>query len=105
MFHASWAAGHNSTNYEKFYAAPPGSIYRVVQYQASYEPYVILKREGPPWCVPRFPMNPPPVSSLIKFSGKPGVMKDLSAMEAIRLPVFLRCICLEFHTSCWPIIS
>lgn len=57
MFHASWAAGHNSTNYEKFYTAPPGSIYRVVQYQASYEPYVIFKREGPPWCVPRFPMN------------------------------------------------
>jgi hypothetical protein len=49
MFHASWAAGHNSTNYEKFYAAPPGSIYRVGQYQASYEPYVIFKKTGPPW--------------------------------------------------------
>lgn len=49
MFHASWAPGHNSTDYEKFYAAPPGDIYAVMKYQPAYEPYVIFKKTGPPW--------------------------------------------------------
>ncbi|KAJ8076862.1 hypothetical protein PM082_001285 [Marasmius tenuissimus] len=54
MFHASWDAGHNSTNYARFYAAPPGEVYKVTEYQAAYEPYVVFKKEGPPWCDERF---------------------------------------------------
>ncbi|KAF8633341.1 hypothetical protein AX17_004513 [Amanita inopinata Kibby_2008] len=54
MFHAAWTAGHNSTDYPRYFAAGPGEVYKVTQYQAAYEPYVILKREGPPWCDERF---------------------------------------------------
>ncbi|KAF8070769.1 glycosyltransferase family 49 protein [Lyophyllum atratum] len=54
MFHASWAPGHNSTDYKKYYAAPPGDVYKVTQYHSAYEPYVIFKKEGPPWCDDRF---------------------------------------------------
>ncbi|KAE9408757.1 hypothetical protein BT96DRAFT_1100066 [Gymnopus androsaceus JB14] len=54
MFHASWEVGHNSTDYPRYYAAPPGEIYKVTKYQAAYEPYIIFKREGPPWCDERF---------------------------------------------------
>ncbi len=39
MFHASWAPGHNSTDYERFYAASPGEVYQVTGYQSAYEPY------------------------------------------------------------------
>jgi glycosyltransferase-like protein LARGE len=49
MFHAAWSPGHNSTDYERYYAAAPGEIYKVTQYQSAYEPYVIVKKEGPPW--------------------------------------------------------
>ncbi|GLB37762.1 putative D-isomer specific 2-hydroxyacid dehydrogenase family protein [Lyophyllum shimeji] len=51
MFHASWAPGHNSTDYKRVYAAPPGDVYKVTQYHSAYEPYVIFKKEGPPWSV------------------------------------------------------
>lgn len=54
MFHASWAPGHNSTDYERFYAASPGEVYQVTGYQSAYEPYVIFKADGPPWCDERF---------------------------------------------------
>ncbi|KAG8694914.1 hypothetical protein FRC11_001878, partial [Ceratobasidium sp. 423] len=54
MFHQSWAPGHNSTDYEQYYAAQPGEVYRVTTYQKSYEPYVIMRRDGPPWCDERF---------------------------------------------------
>ncbi|KAG5647110.1 hypothetical protein DXG03_001481 [Asterophora parasitica] len=54
MFHASWAPGHNSTDYKRYYAAPPGDVYKVTQYQSAYEPYVIFKKDGPPWCDERF---------------------------------------------------
>ncbi|KAG6837060.1 hypothetical protein H0H93_015328 [Arthromyces matolae] len=54
MFHASWAPGHNSTDYKRYYAAPPGDVYKVTQYTPAYEPYVIVKKEGPPWCDERF---------------------------------------------------
>ncbi|KAF8678953.1 Glycosyl-transferase for dystroglycan [Rhizoctonia solani] len=54
MFHQSWAPGHNSTDYEHYYAAQPGEVYRVTTYQKSYEPYVIMRRDGPPWCDERF---------------------------------------------------
>ncbi|KAG7091027.1 hypothetical protein E1B28_010088 [Marasmius oreades] len=53
-FHAIWEAGHNSTDYARFYSAPPGEVYRVSKYQAAYEPYVVYKKEGPPWCDERF---------------------------------------------------
>ena len=51
VFHRSWAPGHNSTDYARFYAAAPGEIYRVTSYQSAYEPYIIFKKEGPPWSV------------------------------------------------------
>ncbi|KAG6889925.1 hypothetical protein C0992_003520 [Termitomyces sp. T32_za158] len=54
MFHASWVPGHNSTDYKRFYAAPPGDVYKITQYTSAYEPYVVIKREGPPWCDERF---------------------------------------------------
>ncbi|KAG6902366.1 hypothetical protein C0995_000928 [Termitomyces sp. Mi166 len=38
MFHASWIPGHNGTDYKRFYAAPPGDIYKVTQYTSAYEP-------------------------------------------------------------------
>ncbi|KAI0062444.1 hypothetical protein BV25DRAFT_1915982 [Artomyces pyxidatus] len=53
-FHASWAPGHNSTDYKRFYAARPGEIYRVTTYQSAYEPYVIVKRDAGGWCDERF---------------------------------------------------
>ncbi|KAG9312076.1 glycosyltransferase family 49 protein [Chiua virens] len=54
MFHKSWAPGHNCSDYPRFYAAAPGEVYRIKQYQSAYEPYVIFKKEGPPWCDERF---------------------------------------------------
>lgn len=51
MFHKSWAPGHNSSDYPRFYSAAPGEVYRIRQYQSAYEPYVIFKKEGPPWYV------------------------------------------------------
>ncbi|KAH0829179.1 glycosyl-transferase for dystroglycan-domain-containing protein [Lanmaoa asiatica] len=54
MFHKSWAPGHSSSDYPRFYVAAPGEVYRIKQYQAAYEPYVIFKKEGPPWCDERF---------------------------------------------------
>ena len=49
MFHKSWAPGHGSTNYTRYYASLPGEVYRVISYSHSYEPYVIFKKEGTPW--------------------------------------------------------
>ncbi|GAA5862442.1 hypothetical protein JCM1840_004183 [Sporobolomyces johnsonii] len=54
MFHKSWAPGHGSTNYTRYYNAKPGEVYRVQGYTHSYEPYVIFKKEGTPWCDERF---------------------------------------------------
>ncbi|GAA5994846.1 glycosyltransferase family 49 protein [Rhodotorula paludigena] len=54
MFHKSWAPGHGSTNYTRYYEAQPGEVYRVHGYTHSYEPYVIFKKEGTPWCDERF---------------------------------------------------
>ncbi|KAJ7287252.1 glycosyltransferase family 49 protein [Mycena rebaudengoi] len=54
MFHASWGPGHSSSDYARYYAAPPGEIYKVTTYQSAYEPYVIFKKDGPPWCDERF---------------------------------------------------
>ncbi|KAH9846614.1 glycosyl-transferase for dystroglycan-domain-containing protein [Lenzites betulinus] len=54
-FHASWAPGHNSTDYEKYYAIPPDShtVYKVEHYQSAYEPYVITSKRVS-WCDERF---------------------------------------------------
>ena len=51
MFHAFWAPGHNATDYKRFYSSPPGEVYKVTKYQSAYEPYVIFKKNGPPWYV------------------------------------------------------
>lgn len=51
MFHKSWGPGHGSTNYTRYYDAQPGEVYRVLTYTHSYEPYVVFKKEGTPWCV------------------------------------------------------
>ena len=51
MFHKSWAPGHGSTNYTRYYEAQPGEVYRVLTYTHSYEPYVVFKKEGTPWSV------------------------------------------------------
>lgn len=53
-FHASFSAGHNSTDYRRFYAAKPGEIYKVTQYQPAYEPYVVVGRDAGGWCDERF---------------------------------------------------
>jgi glycosyltransferase-like protein LARGE len=52
MFHITWTRGHGSTNYTKWYGA--NDPYRVEEYNYSYEPYVIYKKEGSPWCDERF---------------------------------------------------
>jgi glycosyltransferase-like protein LARGE len=52
MFHRSWARGHSATNYAKFYIAD--EPYKVEDYNFSYEPYVIFKKQGSPWCDERF---------------------------------------------------
>ncbi|KAI0826101.1 glycosyl-transferase for dystroglycan-domain-containing protein [Irpex lacteus] len=56
-FHASWAPGHNSTDYAKFFSIPPGAeqVYEVprTHYQSAYEPYVIMSKRVT-WCDERF---------------------------------------------------
>ena len=49
MFHAFWSPGHNSTEYKRFYAASAGDVYKVTRYQSAYEPYIIFRKDGPPW--------------------------------------------------------
>ncbi|KAG0030301.1 hypothetical protein BGZ81_002838 [Podila clonocystis] len=51
-FHDFFPKGHNATDYEKWYVSD--TVYKVTTYQHSYEPYVILKKEGTPWCDERF---------------------------------------------------
>ncbi|KAI9266724.1 glycosyl-transferase for dystroglycan-domain-containing protein [Phascolomyces articulosus] len=52
MFHRAWSRGHGSTNYTHWYQAT--DPYKVVDYNYSYEPYVIMKKQGTPWCDERF---------------------------------------------------
>ncbi|KAG2183339.1 hypothetical protein INT43_006344 [Umbelopsis isabellina] len=52
MFHRAWKKGHGSTNYTKWYESD--AVYEVTDYNFSYEPYVIYKKEGSPWCDERF---------------------------------------------------
>ncbi|KAI0823147.1 glycosyl-transferase for dystroglycan-domain-containing protein [Trametes gibbosa] len=46
-FHAAWAPGHNSTDYEKYYSIPPTPT------RSAYEPYVITSKRVS-WCDERF---------------------------------------------------
>ncbi|KAI9272855.1 glycosyl-transferase for dystroglycan-domain-containing protein [Phascolomyces articulosus] len=52
MFHITWKPGHGATNYTRWYGTT--EPYKVVDYTFSYEPYVIFKKEGTPWCEERF---------------------------------------------------
>lgn len=54
MFHPGWPPGHGPTNYTRFYTAHVGEVYKVSQYTYAYEPYVIFKKEGTPFCDERF---------------------------------------------------
>ncbi|KIM40255.1 glycosyltransferase family 49 protein [Hebeloma cylindrosporum] len=54
MFHAFWGPGHNATDYKRFYNSSPGEVYKVMKYQSAYEPYIIFRKDGPPWCDERF---------------------------------------------------
>ncbi|KAG0373235.1 hypothetical protein BGX24_011964 [Mortierella sp. AD032] len=52
-FHAAkFVPGHGASNYPKWYAT--NDIYQVTEFNYKYEPYVILKKEGTPWCDERF---------------------------------------------------
>ncbi|KAF9437552.1 hypothetical protein BGZ76_000260 [Entomortierella beljakovae] len=52
-FHsAKFEAGHGASDYPRWYATD--EIYKVTRFNHKYEPYVILKREGTPWCDERF---------------------------------------------------
>ncbi|KAI9314530.1 glycosyl-transferase for dystroglycan-domain-containing protein [Dichotomocladium elegans] len=52
MFHRTWTKGHGATNYTHWYQAK--APYKVTTYNYSYEPYVIMKKSGTPWCDERF---------------------------------------------------
>ncbi|KAG0201900.1 hypothetical protein BGX28_005413 [Mortierella sp. GBA30] len=51
-FHDFFPKGHNATDYDQWYKSE--EVYKVTSYQHSYEPYVILPKEGTPWCDERF---------------------------------------------------
>ncbi|KAI8364744.1 glycosyl-transferase for dystroglycan-domain-containing protein [Radiomyces spectabilis] len=52
MFHKGWLKGHGSTDYSRWYNAT--DLYQVDEYDFSYEPYIIYKKEDSPWCDERF---------------------------------------------------
>ncbi|KAH9813314.1 family 49 glycosyltransferase [Melampsora americana] len=52
MFHKSWIPGHGPTDYQKFFQSDES--YQVISYTHSYEPYVIYKKDGSPFCDERF---------------------------------------------------
>ncbi|KAG0056728.1 hypothetical protein BGZ83_003697 [Gryganskiella cystojenkinii] len=53
-FHsAKFAPGHGASDYPKWYTTTD-EIYQVTTFNPKYEPYVILKKEGTPWCDERF---------------------------------------------------
>ncbi|KAI8066245.1 glycosyl-transferase for dystroglycan-domain-containing protein [Gilbertella persicaria] len=53
MFHSFWLPGHAPTDYDRW-TSDAQEIYPVTTYQHSYEPYVIFKNQGSPWCDERF---------------------------------------------------
>ena len=89
MFHKSWAPGHNSSDYPRFYAASPGQVYKIKQYQPAYEPYVIFKKEGPPWCVLEFSRGIPAYHADLDIIG---ATNALWGMGATRPLVCMKCI-------------
>lgn len=96
-FHASFSAGHNSTDYGRFYAAKPGEIYKVTQYQPAYEPYVVVRRDAGGWCVflDLFPILAP----LFHTRSVAGAMKDSLVMGATKRLVCSKCICRGFRST------
>lgn len=52
VFHADWERGHGPTNYQKWFAT--NEPYQISTYNFNYEPYVIMRRDDPPWCDERF---------------------------------------------------
>lgn len=54
MFHKSWQPGHGATNYTRYYEVTTDDVYRAQGYTHSYEPYVVFKKEGTPFCDERF---------------------------------------------------
>ncbi|OZJ03659.1 hypothetical protein BZG36_03542 [Bifiguratus adelaidae] len=52
MFHKLWSRGHGSTNYSRWHDAE--EIYKVDEYNHSYEPYIVFKKDESPWCDERF---------------------------------------------------
>eukprot|EP00158_Paraphelidium_tribonemae_P002893 Partr_v1_DN25762_c0_g1_i2_m74700 putative Inherit from opiNOG: Glycosyltransferase-like len=52
MFHNNWRRGHGPTDYDKWFDGK--EPYKVSEYNYNYEPYVLMKREGLPWCDERF---------------------------------------------------
>ncbi len=93
-FHASFSAGHNSTDYRRFYAAKPGGIYKVTQYQPAYEPYVVVKRDAGGWYV--F-LNI--FESYILRMSVAGAMNDSLVMGVTKQLVCLRCIYRVSHST------
>jgi glycosyltransferase-like protein LARGE len=53
MFHSFWQPGHAPTDYDRWTSGEK-DVYKVTTYQFSYEPYVIFKNRGSPWCDERF---------------------------------------------------
>ncbi|KAF9957228.1 hypothetical protein BGZ70_009594 [Mortierella alpina] len=53
-FHsAKFVPGHGASDYPRWYTTTD-EIYQVTKFNFKYEPYVILKKEGTPWCDERF---------------------------------------------------
>lgn len=100
MFHASWAPGHNSTDYERFYAGSPGEVYQVTGYQSAYEPYVIFKADGPPW----FNYSYPGWYDVL-ISCCAGATNVSSDTVVTRLPACTKCISPGSPFTSWQIIS
>lgn len=90
-FHASFSAGHNSTDYRRFYAAKPGEIYKVTQYQPAYEPYVVVKRDSGGWCA--FSIYFHFLTPVFHTWSAAGAMKDSLVMGATKQLVCSKCIC------------
>ena len=102
MFHRSWAPGHNSSDYPRFYAAALGEAYRIKQYQSAYEPYIIFKKEGPPWYVLGFSDR---ATAYHAGSHTVGAMSASWDMGETRQRVCMKCISPECHFLSLRIIS
>ncbi|KAI9023427.1 glycosyl-transferase for dystroglycan-domain-containing protein [Hyaloraphidium curvatum] len=52
VFHADWERGHGPTDYGRWFRAR--EAYQISTYNFNYEPYVVMRRDDPPWCDERF---------------------------------------------------